>query len=549
MKKIIVILFCIVIWNCSSGGGGAPVLDPSETTKSDGRSTEINKNYPGFREAVDESGSPKYHNGYFVKHPESITSQTFEYEVEEEDENGQINVVKRKTSVYVNYNGTPSYILVLKDKYNVVNAYVTWDAKEKYENRDDLKVFFCDVGDDKLKPINDQEFTIPEDEWDKGEKSLNFIVNAEDFNEDVTWGLCMKYKTNAPVLYDALQIKVYDEETYNVTYVDVEPDLGNTFDKVKGRIKETFNRAAVNVNFTSQKQYSVPGDFLESEYRKRELPEYLYVSVASNKNTTTKCYSQIGDDLKWIKDRVENDLGKNGFERRISVTLNRSSVKYWTLNTDYLPCTENLEDIPDDVNRTYKVGMLNIKKYGECKTNYPEADKVYLIYDKIDNKYIWKDAFGDVENISNYISPECHVILDLDNNKEPNWGYEKDQKKQEAEMHYYRTLIPAGSLANTKKTIPLGGNKGMVSYVPPQDEVVYVHELGHLLGLSDVDNPENNLMYYTNKGGTMLSNYPLNARIDDYQNFKKFAEQQWDCLHNGKTADGCLDKEARLLNF
>jgi len=61
--------------------------------------------------------------------------------------------------------------------------------------------------------------------------------------------------------------------------------------------------------------------------------------------------------------------------------------------------------------------------------------------------------------------------------------------------------------------------------------------------LVDVKNPKDNLMYESNSGGTDLGNLPLRVKESSG------TEQQWDCLHDEKYAEGCYDKAFRLLNF
>jgi len=78
---------------------------------------------------------------------------------------------------------------------------------------------------------------------------------------------------------------------------------------------------------------------------------------------------------------------------------------------------------------------------------------------------------------------------------------------------------------------------------------VFVHELGHLCGLSDLVNSEKNLMYEANESGKQLGNIPLKAKLSDEDKYGSGWERQWDCLHDEKNAEGCLDKGDRLLNF
>ena len=65
-------------------------------------------------------------------------------------------------------------------------------------------------------------------------------------------------------------------------------------------------------------------------------------------------------------------------------------------------------------------------------------------------------------------------------------------------------------------------------------QIVFVHELGHLCGLSDLVNSEKNLMYEANESGKQLGNIPLKAKLSDEDKYGSGWERQWDCLHDEK---------------
>lgn len=137
----------------------------------------------------------------------------------------------------------------------------------------------------------------------------------------------------------------------------------------------------------------------------------------------------------------------------------------------------------------------------------------------------------------NWALPECHVLVDLDRFSRPNWK-DSDTKAQ----RYYRTLMSSNSLGITKRAQPVGGKTGLISFNPPDDEVVFVHELGHLCGMSDLVNSENNLMYQEKKGGKKLGNIPLKAKLNNEDKYGSGMEQQWDCLHDEKMQKDVLTR-------
>lgn len=544
MKKLICILVCVAFWNC--GGDAGLRITTTEDDIIDDHSIEKDLgNYPGFTE-YDQKPSMDYdfYNGFFDKHPEAVNTVTYEFDSEQTDDLGNISTENISTSTYVNYSGTASQVFALYDKYNVVNVQITWNPNENYENREDLRFFLCDI-DKENTPFNDEYYTIDPNEWNKGKKNQRLEVNIDSYNENKKIGLCMQYKTYLPVLYDALEIKVYKTQSYNVTLAHVGVVNDNIRQKAESRIKETLNRAGVEINFTQEKTYQVPEDFENFAHRERQLPkDYLYVQVGTN-GQESNCYNNNGGDLFWLKSKVQSDIGYGHNERRTAVILNRKTVKFWTIKENYNPCTTNLEDRPkEDGFFGYIVGILNNKDYSECLRDYPYSGDVY--YKIVDGNGGWYDVYGQSidDNISTYISPKCHVLVDLDRMGQPNWD-DDDTKAQ----RYYRSLMPSNALGITTPAQPIGNRTGLMSFSPPDDEVVLVHELTHLCGLSDVEKPENNLMYQSKKGGTKLGNIPLKAKLDDKDKFGSGMERQWDCLHDENYADGCLDQAYRLLNF
>jgi hypothetical protein len=556
MKKIICILVCAVFWNC---GGDSGLRITSESELSSNSSREKNRgNYPGFFEPTTKpSSNSSFFDGFFDRHSDAIKEITYDFDIEQTDGVGNVSNKRISTNAYVNYGGIASQVFALHDKYNVVNVHLSWDPEESYANRENLKFFLCNIDNiNDIKPIDGIDYTpvdglrcsiesnmcaIDLSDWSKGEKNITLEVNVDQHNENVKIGLCMQYAAYLPVVYDALEVRVYNTQTYNVTLAHVGKEDNGIKTKIENRIKETLNRAGVEIDFNQEITYRIPEDFEDVSYRIRQLPkDYLYVEVDS-KGAESSCYREagIGDDLFWLKSKVESDIGYGKNERRTAVILNKPSVKFWTLDGDYCPCIKNLEDWPrNDGFHTYIVGVLNNGKYNECQQKYPNSGEVYYGYNRTEGKMGWFNNFSQPIDgeISSYINPECHVLVDLDRMGSPNW---KDDKAQ----RYYRTLIPSGALGVAMRAQFVGGRTGLMSFNPPDDEVVFVHELTHLCGLADVSNPQDNLMYESNKGGTKLGNIPLNVKESSD------TEQQWDCLHDDKYADGCHDKSHRLLNF
>jgi hypothetical protein len=557
MKKIICIIVCVVFWNCG-GDAGFRIGDTTSDITSNS-STEKNRgNYPGFFESSQKPiNKDDFFDGFFDRHPENIKNASYTFDTERTDDLGNVSVEKVSTSAYVNYGGLPSQVFALQDKYNVVNVHLSWNPDENYANREDLKFFLCNIDNmNEIKPIEGIDYisvdglncsaasnmcAIDLSEWSKGEKNIILDVNVNQYNKNVKIGLCMQYATYWPVVYDALEIKVYETQTFNVTLAHVGNVNGGIKEKIENRIKETLYRAGVEIDFTKEITYRIPEDFENDLYKIRQLPKkYLYVKVGS-KGSESSCYKDVGDDLFWLRSKVQSDIGSGKNERRTAVILNQPTVKFWTIGKNYYPCTRNLEDWPkNDGFHTYTVGILNNEKYSKCQQKYPNSGNVFYGYNRDDGRMGWFNIYGQSidDEISSYIDPECHVLVDLSRMGSPNWEY-NDTGAQK----YYRTLIPSGALGIVMAAQSVGGRTGLMSFNPPDDEVVFVHELTHLCGLADVVKSKDNVMYQSNNGGTKLGNLPLRVKDDSG------IEQQWDCLHDEKNAEGCSYKAYRLLNF
>lgn len=555
MKKIVCVFACVVFWNC--GGDGFRITDEHDVKNNS--STEKNiGNYPGFSERIQKpKGDDDFYDGFFDRHREDVNHVSYDFDSEYTDDNGSVSIEKTSIAAYVNYGGTPSQVFALYDKYNEVNIHVSWNPNENYANREDLKFFLCDVDHgEEYKPIEGLEYdpvnglncslessmcSIDQSAWIKGEKDVILKVNLNNYNKNIRVGLCMQYATYLPVLYDALEIKAYPKQLFDVTLTSVGTIDVNLKQKIEDRIKETLGRAGVEINLKEGLEYKIPDVFENKEYRKRKLSkDYLYVAV----DHESSCYDKIGDDLLWLKSKLESDIGNgnDNIERRVAMILNLPTVKFWTIDEFYRPCTRNLKDLPDEKsNFGYIVGILNNEKYEECQQNYPESENVYYEYDHFDYKMHWRNKYGELidDNISSYIDPRCHVLVDLN----------RLGNRNGSDSRYYRTLMPSNSLGRTKPAKAVGGKTGLMAFIPPNDEIVFVHELTHLCGLSDIENSQNNLMYQSKKNGTFLGNIPLKANLSDKDKTGSGVEQQWDCLHDEKNADGCLDKAYRLLNF
>jgi len=554
-KKFIYILLCLTLWNC---GGSNPIRVTTETDLSDNTSTEMDrKNYPGFIEASQKPiNKSDFYNVFFDRHPESINGFVYDFDTKQVEDSAIASTKQISTTTFADYNGTASQVFVLYDKYNVVNLHLSWDPEESFANIDDLKFFLCNIDNEKdISPREDIDYefidglncsmesnmcSIDQSLWHKGEMDVTLEINADRLNKNERIGLCMQYASYLPVLYDALEVKVYETQTFDITLVHIGSNDDSFKERVEERINKTLNRAGVEINFTKDITYQIPEDLTNTAYTERDLNDkYLYVTVATN-GRSSDCYAYLQDDLYWVKDKIESDIGSNKNERRTAVVLNQPTVRFWTIDYNYQPCTTNLKDWPQEsASYGYIVGILSSEQTN-CQQEFPNSGEVFYGYNREKEKMGWYNIYGQSidSEISSYISPQCHILIDLN----------RFGQQNNANSRYYGSLMPSTSLGVTTPAQSVGGISGLMSFNPP-DEVVFVHELTHLLGLSDLEEQEKNLMYKNNLKGTHLGNIPLKAKVYKKNETLSGSEQQWDCLHNENNADGCLDRSSRLLNF
>lgn len=125
----------------------------------------------------------------------------------------------------------------------------------------------------------------------------------------------------------------------------------------------------------------------------------------------------------------------------------------------------------------------------------------------------------------------------------------KENSKQKKDDIFKLFIDDENALGVTTPVMSIldGKVKGLFSIVGTTDEKylvrTYVHEIGHLLGLSDVVDPkkdfyEGNLMHESAQSSQDFMLRYEGVLSKDYANKK---EEQWDCLHYG--GDACITPE------
>ncbi len=462
-------------------------------------------------------------NGFTV-----IDGETFEIEEHSEDnfKHSRTGFFRSSTHSWgfeENNSGTnhgESHISYSVSDFTDNNGHSEWYIRwEENEIDEDFSFFICDPQDEKIENANkdlaplgiDNDCTISTDELPNKQKvcgDLN-IRNYYDAGYKKI-GICQQYTSGAPTLKAILNIHPYTFNTSDIIYIPINKPIDN--DKVSSLIHDAnivFRQAVSNIKLLSPDQpYSRKEqnpDYSFSDISTRE--QYLFVG-AGNENST--CYDIILDDIdifkKYANDTYfyNNSMGNPG---RIVAMISQYAAIYWTFNSDRSVCENNLFLPPQKNGKEYYVGTLNSAE-GEWNCRFED--------NTIQKKMRFENGRWELYNNGKWttdlsiIKPRCHVL------------YSTDESDNSTLMQRH---ISKTSRAVTK-TLPRGR---IAFYYNKESNPVVIHEMGHLLDLSDVSK-QNNLMNSTG-GGIVLQYTKLLARKSDEDLFDS-PEYQWDCFHD-----------------
>lgn len=581
--KNVLFLIVIMLWACN---GGDRNLAPGATTPSaDGHTNPNNsldgKFYTGFYELTDgekreqERLDWNFHNGYFDRHTTMLDrGGQFIYDVlhfkDKVDEvTGEVSIVqsvKLRDVVTVELDKGESDVFLRKDKSNYVKVFLVWNPSFPPEILAEHKFFACDpenlgrisgsfFGEDPFELNFDND-----EQWEKGEYAMIFKVDRPG-----KIGICRQYKNYEAILYDVLNIKEYPGSEYNVTLVNVGDELNLKANEIETE-KDYFFRAGVDIKYKSVK-LNVPEDFRESI---RDYPtnsrgnkyisnrnKYLFVrGVYKEEEANHECYENIWDDITLINDRIVQEMAGGNYDDRTAVIYNNNHVLFWTfrnVNNDIVePCYSELtlDTSPED-EKEYKVAILNTDTYCDRYNCVYDDDGFSIDYERM---YLKRDRSGDwkaysyssvfgPEKFKTLFDPKCHVLIDTDR-------YQNRKDRNNRPKYDLRSVIPDGALGVTEEYIGIGL---MSLSSPAATKRTFMHELGHLLGLSDVED-DANLMNWTdldenkNVNKHLLNGRPLRAKACAKCNWKEKSELQWECLNEMDIQSTCHNAKHRKFN-
>jgi hypothetical protein len=404
----------------------------------------------------------------------------------------------------------------------MVEWYVKWGENEIDET---YRYFICDPSEEDLDKENanlkslgrDEECLISTEDLEKGEKSCGVIDVKKYYNMvDKKIGICQSCPGGAPVLKAILHLHPYEKKVNQVYYTkidggDVDPADWDNLEKAANKV---FKKAVTVIDIKGTK-YSRNAAEGYSDIKVRD--SYIFIAAAHEaKYPDEDCYISHPDDIDLLKDYVDDNLFSDYIrkEGRILARIDKHAAVYWTFTRNGQPCVSNDMYLYPDRSGiyTYKVGVLNSKRGELCSKDYTNMqmqfrDGTWKIQD-LDGSW----NMGEWTDDLSVIDPECHVLYTTDLHGKTN-------------AYLMQRHISETSKAVTK---PLDHGQLALFYKNTNDAVT-IHEIAHLLNLSDVQK-EGNLMNYTG-GGLNLQYSMLKARKDDNGSFDK-NEYQWDCFHD-----------------
>lgn len=379
-----------------------------------------------------------------------------------------------------------------------------------------------------------------------GARKMTITVPFESPGE---FGLCMQYKDYAAIVYDELLVSEYSkEQQFDVVVANVGSNVSFKESDLERQNSSMFYRAGVKINFL-EKLYQIPEDFefdsTKGHAHINQRESYLFVAADPE-----KCPSYINDDLTWINQRIKHDIEDGKLPaNRVAVVYNLETVKFWNfseqVNGSVAPCLQDVEKSKRPLaNTEYKVGILNTK-LEDCLPKESNSDidysRLFLKWTK-DTGWQASDGFNTypASMFHELFSPKCHVFYDMDR-------FGNRNSRSDSDRHYLENVIPSAALGKAE-TIELGITGkiiGVRSYNNPLHGIrTFMHELGHLLGLSDVDQ-DDNLMHWNKANDSKLNNKSLDAKSCRNCNWQIDAEKQWDCLHGINSSFSCLQENLR----
>ncbi len=451
-------------------------------------------------------------------------------EIEDSNHGGQTsNSIHSKTGFYKdashqwgfeNSSGlekrNPAHISFEVDGDGYAEWYIRWEENDPIG---DETFYICDPHNEDLSNNNtnlvpiglDDECVVNEEEINNLQKVCGKI-NIKKYTYYEQLGICKSTYGNPPSLLAILQLHSYQKENFDIYDIHYGGVANSSFENLANTV---FSQGVVNVTLT------------EKSFRRNDINENYDFSDISNReqlffigagSTTSSCYKNIPDDIDIIKNYINSTLFSDNFignPGRAMVWIGKYGVRYWTFDENRNPCFNELISYPDREHGTeYYIGTINSSKGENCrfednvnqrKIRYNKAEGAWEISNTL-NASEWSFDLSEID-------PNCHIFYNPSDKDDP--------------------MIWARHISETSRAATKNVGSGLVAFALEKDDFVMLHEMGHLLNLSDIEFKGNLMNYYveTNAGQHLRFSEVMAREYDQSESFDK-AEYQWDCLHD-----------------
>jgi hypothetical protein len=412
----------------------------------------------------------------------------------------------------------PAHISFEYDGDGYAEWYIQW---EENDFTGDETFYICDPQNENLSNNNmnlgpiglDDECVINEDEVNNLQKMCGKISVKKYNNYYSQLGICKSaYDNNPPSLLAVLQLHPYQMERFEIYDIHYGGSASASFED---RANEVFHQGVVNISLTEKifNRKDVNENYDYSDIPNRE--DLFFIGAGK---IGSPCYNNIPDDIDIIKNYINSTLFSDNFvgnPGRAMVWIGKYGVRYWTFDVSKNPCYTELISFPDRVHGTeYYIGTINSQKGINCRFD-DNVNQRKIRYNKAEGAWEISNTFNDSEwsfDLSE-IDPDCHIFYDPS---------DKDDK-----------MIWTRHISTTSRATTKNVGSGLVAFARENDNIVMLHEMGHLLNLSDIEF-EGNLMNYFDEAnaGQHLRFSEVKARENDQSESFDKAEYQWDCLHD-----------------
>lgn len=387
------------------------------------------------------------------------------------------------------------------------------------------------------------EITYDQSDIEKGYVTKEITIEEGNVGEPDFYGLYTysKDSENKPTKLAKLHVYTYYEDDFRIRVLNVGPDFFLGKGNFETESKEFFSKAAINIIYEAS-NYDLrnmqPDGFTKAD--NYGIDGYLAVRGSQRDD----CYDEIIDDIEMMKNDIKDG---NKYGMRVAVGLGLPTRDYWTFSKpdweeeDFSVCRGNGEDGPPYQGRVYQITTVYSTPYG-CATGFTNKS---VFAKKIGDDWHFKEfepseqVVLEGENwtpgrLRDYVNPECNVLMDQERKLEDTQDKKNIKNNQNINFHLGGNGL--GITNPIKSGNKVTGYYSLNAYSRNGGGRTGLHEMGHLLGLVDLNDPyyesigEGNLMHYNDESkGSFLRGRGLPVYDQDVG--QNTIEYQWDCLH------------------